>query len=633
MRIKLFLLLSMGFLKSWAGDIQYPVSAIPEALLKNAHVVKRAEDITFEIVSTGKTIYHYKYAITVLDEAGDDYAGFIEYYDKLNKIESVEGALYDASGKLLKHAKEKDFQDLSAIDDISLIADSRKKVHHFYYKAYPYTVEYEAQVQANNTFVFPSWLPQEYQHQSVEKSSYTLICPADYAIRYRMFNYKGEPEQTSEKGKKRYHWQSAAMPAIEREYSGPRWYDLTTMVKLAPTAFEIEGYKGTMNSWQEFGKFIYALKQDRDALPDDIKQKVTELTAGLQDDHEKVKTLYHFLQQHTRYISIQLGLGGWQPFDAAYVSKKGYGDCKALSNYMYSLLKAAGIKSYYTLIRGGENEQYFIEDFPSNQFNHAILCVPVAKDTIWLECTDQTKPAGYMGTFTGNRDALLIDETGGTLVHTPIYGLKDNIQMRTVKGTLDEVGNLHLKAATSYKAMQQDDLYAMIHYLSDARVKEVLNKELDLSTYDINSFAYKQAGDLVPEVAEDLDITVANFATATGKRLFITPNVLNRSTTKLALETRTSAIVFDLSYRNVDSVEIEVPAGYQAEAIPQPVALKNNFGSYTSAVSFSGNKILYVRTREQYAGHFAASDYAALVSYYEAIYKGDRNRLVLKKTE
>ena len=304
-------LISMGFLKSWAGDVLYPVSAIPEALLQNAHVVKRAEDITFEIVSTTKTVLHYKYALTVLDEAGDDYAGFTEWYDKLQKVHSIEGALYDASGKLLKKVKDRDIQDMSAVDDISLMDDNRKKVHYFYHKVYPYTVMYEAEVQYNNTFNFRSWVPQEFQHLSVEQSRYTLICPADYTIRYRMYNYTGAPEQTSEKGKKIYRWQTAAVPAIEREAYGPRWHEMTTMVLLAPTAFEIEGYKGTMNSWKEFGRFVYSLNLNRDVLPDTVKEKVIQLTTGLTDNREKVKVLYRFMQQNTRYISIQLGLGGW----------------------------------------------------------------------------------------------------------------------------------------------------------------------------------------------------------------------------------------------------------------------------------------------------------------------------------
>ena len=67
------------------------------------------------------------------------------------------------------------------------------------------------------------------------------------------------------------------------------------------------------------------------------------------------------------------------PFPATFVDEKKYGDCKALSNYMRALLKAVDIPSYYALIRAGENEEPADFDFPHNNFNHAILCVPFKK--------------------------------------------------------------------------------------------------------------------------------------------------------------------------------------------------------------------------------------------------------------
>lgn len=109
---------------------------------------------------------------------------------------------------------------------------------------------------------------------------------------------------------------------------------------------------------------------------------------------------------------------------------------------MYSLLKEVCIQSHYTLVRAGEGESYMLKDFPYNPFNHIILCVPFQKDTMWLECTNQTIPAGYLGDFTDDRYVLLIREEGGKLVKTPRYTREQNLQVRYSTGKIDPTGLL-----------------------------------------------------------------------------------------------------------------------------------------------------------------------------------------------
>lgn len=194
-----------GFTFSYAGDEPYAVSNINISMLKNANVVKRLELIRFEIESTKEAVLNYRHAFTILNANGDKHAGFYEWYDKLKEIVSIEGTLYDANGKVIKKLKPKDIQDQSAVSDISLMEDNRQKVHNFYHRIYPYTIEYEVKVRHNNTFNFPGWVTQEDELLSVEKSSYTIICPADYTFRYRTVNYKGQPVEKNEKGKKYSH--------------------------------------------------------------------------------------------------------------------------------------------------------------------------------------------------------------------------------------------------------------------------------------------------------------------------------------------------------------------------------------------------------------------------------------------
>ena len=143
----------------FAKDGDYAVSKISPALLKNANAVLRYENIKFEVLSTKEAVETNHYVITILNENGDDWAQFSEYYDKLREINSVEGFLYDANGKQLKKIKTKDLQDISGVSDYSLIDDNRVKTHNFYYHVYPYTIEYEVEIHYNNTLFFPMWYP------------------------------------------------------------------------------------------------------------------------------------------------------------------------------------------------------------------------------------------------------------------------------------------------------------------------------------------------------------------------------------------------------------------------------------------------------------------------------------------
>ncbi len=614
------------------GD--YAVGRIPAALLKNANAVLRAELLRFEIKNVRQTITTKRYAITILNANGDAWAAFTEFYNHQSKIISAEGALYDASGKLIRKVKRKDMEDLSAVSGANLIDDSRIRKHNFHHRSYPYTVEYIIEKETAGTLFFPAWIPQGGERLSVVSSSVEIVCPTGYTFRHKAFNYEGEPAVKTEKNSYTSTWSIKDMPALTREPLAPLWHELTTAVIFGPTDFQMENYTGNMGSWQDFGKFIYALKENRDQLPETVKRKVSELTAGVKDPVEKIDRLYRYMQQHTRYISIQLGIGGWQPFPASEVASKGYGDCKALSNYMYSLLKEAGIRSYYTLVRAGSDRQYLTTDFPSQQFNHVILCVPVDKDTVWLECTSQTLPTGYLGDHTDDRYALLVDEQGGKLVRTPTYGVNENLQRRLLKAELDENGNLTVRADTRYGAIQQDNIHHLINHLSQDRIKQHLQERLNLGTYQVDKFEYKEDKSALPFIDESLEIRVNHYATVTGRRLFIVPNIMTRSNTRLRPDTaRKNDIGIRFAYRDVDSVEIRLPPGYKAESIPPPFVFNCAFGSYNSSVELDGDTLRYYRQEERNSGRFSAQQYAELLKFQENIYAADRNRVVLVRTD
>ncbi len=631
-KIFLFINLSIFSFLVNANDGDFAVSKIDPALLKNAHAVVRVDEMKFEIKSLTHTNTTNHYAITILNEKGERWADFYEYYNKYREINSIEGILYDAEGKELKKIKKKDTKDESGVDGGTLMDDSRFKAHNFYYKVFPYTIEYTIETTNKNTFSFPSWTAQGGGSISVEQSSMTVIFPTDYEIRYKAFNYDNKPIEKNDNNKKSLTWSAKNLQAIIREPFAPMLHEIIPMVIFGPTDFQMDDYKGNMSTWKDFGKFIYDLKKGRDQLPENIKQTVHTIADKITDPKEKISSLYKFMQDNTRYISIQLGIGGWQPFPASDVATKRYGDCKALTNYMYSILQEVGINSYYTLVRAGKYDKYITTDFPSQQFNHVILCTPLQQDTVWLECTNQTLQAGYLSDFTCDRPALLIDETGGKLIHTPIYRMNDNLQVRNIVGKIDDKGNLQINTKAVYHGLQQDDYHDLIKGLSKEKLKDVLNELLSLSMYDIVDFDYKELNTRIPSIQENLNITASGYATVTGKRMFIQPNIMTKTNRKLSIDsTRKYHVVLDNEYIDIDSVELEIPIGYAVELLPSNINITSKFGKFTATTKVENNKLYYFRRVEQSSGKFSKDDFNELVKYFETIYKADRSKVVLVK--
>lgn len=631
---KFFALFAFLSLAACCGA-QYAVKDIPEALTKNAHLVKRLDELRADIKNPGKAYYYRHYAYTVMNEAAERYAFFVDYYDQFRDIISISGTLYDASGNKIKNVKKKDIADESGTSGNTLADDARYKVHNFYHKSYPYTVEYEVEAEMKGIFNLPEWQPMSAPEMAVEKSSLAVITPKDYVLRYKQLSYEGNVLTKEEKSSKIYQWQFNGKAAKPNETYAPEWDNISTRVVIAPSLFEFGGYTGEMSSWQNFGKFMMTLYNGRDVLPADIKTKVHQLTSHLKTNREKIETLYRFMQDNTHYISIQLGIGGWQPLDATYVANKKYGDCKALSNYMVALLKEAGIKANNALIKAGEDETDILTDFPSNQFNHVVVCVPDGKDTTWLECTSQTVTPGYMGSFTGNREALLVSESGSTIVRTPVYRKEDNLQIRNVKAVIDGNGKLTANVSTTSTGLQQDDLHALINNSSPDEQKKRLQRVFTLSNYEVPVFTYlenKQAN--LPTVNETLEIVANDYANITGKRLFVRPNIVSTYTSRLAeTEKREHDIVSTYAFIDKDTVHITIPDGYKVESMPPPVTINNQFGAYNVHYKIENNSILLVRNYERNAGTFPAKVYPDFVDFYNRIYKADQARMVFVKNE
>jgi transglutaminase-like putative cysteine protease len=630
MKIFFTLIFSLFIQYANAADPKYPVSAISANLREGVDVVVRQERTTFTIISKSQATLTVYEVYTILNERGKRYASEVIGYDKLVKVNYFKATAYDAVGNVIKKLKNSEIYDQSAYDGFSLYSDNRLKAAEMSQGTYPYTVEFEYELEYKYLFQIPTFTILAAEKVAVEKSSYTLHFPFNLAPRYKALNIHQDPVISDLNGIKTVSWNFENVKPLTFEPYGPFKSQLIPHILAAPSQFSYEGYEGMMNSWDQFGKWIGSLNKGRDVLPEETRHKIKALTASLNSREEKVKAVYQYLQDKTRYVSIQLGIGGFQPFEATVVDKTGYGDCKALSNYAVAMLEVAGIKANYTLINAGEHEPGMITDFPSSQFNHVIVAVPSERDTLWLECTSQVNPFGYLGRFTGDRRALMITEDGAKIIKTPTYTASQNTQIRVAEVQIDKQGNAKAKVKTVYAGLQyeNDHLNSVLGDRPEDQKKWIQNNT-QIPSFDINSFSMENRKDKLPSAAVEFNLTLNRFATVSGKRIFVTPNLMNRSTfVPEKITERKTNVVRRMAYTDIDTIRYALPEDIYPEFLPEPVRMKSVFGEYESSFKIDQGSLLYVRKVKMNKGEYPADSYNQLIDFYKGMNKADNIKMV-----
>lgn len=505
------------------------VTAIPASLTKGANVVIRTYDQQVDVLDVKQVKITKHVIVTLLNPLASPHRYLAEMFSSLNTLDDIYATVYDATGKQIKEVRNKDFKVAPANIGSEGYSDVRIKGYLIQSADYPLTIEVTTVVTSLHTFMLPYWSPQtEFGEDRValESASLTVTATPGAGLRYKDFNV-APPVVKQVSGNTQWSWKAQSIQAsVEESLRPPGIHQLPTVL-LAVDNISLETYTGLGSTWSGLGSFVWQMNKGRDVLTPSDKVKVHSLTDGISDNREKIKALYKYVQQHTRYVGIELGIGGWQTLDAAFVGKNQYGDCKALSNYTMALLKEAGITSYPALVSAGLRYKSLIREFSASCFNHEILCVPLGRDTIWLECTSSIAPPGYLGAFTQNRDVLLLTPIGGAITHTPDYGKADNFLTRHIRASLNNDMECIMKIDSKYGGYLCDQIQDHLEHLADAELKQYVSNKFSLAAYTVNDYRFDKVQDAtVPTLKETVNITAVGLASQSEKRFFLSLNLM-----------------------------------------------------------------------------------------------------------
>ena len=628
----LFLLLSATSILSFSQETSYASVLLPKELVEDANAVIRDQVLEVTIEATDRMVVYEKKVVTVLNKLGNVDARISKYYDNDTKITKLSAIIYDAFGNEIKKYKKGKFNDVSAVSGGTLYSDSRVKYIDHTPTSYPYTLVFESEYKTSSTGFIPSWFPVNGYFISVEKSHYKLKNPNKIPWRQKEINFEGfsiEKDNTDTE----MSYALKKQKAYKSEDYSVTYRKVLPKVMATLSKFNLKGVSGEYTNWNEFGLWMHQkLLTGRNILNEATKNKILSLVEGETDPIEKAKIVYKFMQNKTRYISVQVGIGGWEPIAANEVDRVGYGDCKGLSNYTKALLDAVGVTSYYTIVYA-KDQRSIVKDFASIQGNHIILNLPNNGNDIWLECTSKTMPFGFLGDFTDDRNVLVVTPEGGVIKRTPVYKNETNLQ--TLKGAvqLDENGSVKAQFKRVSKGIQYNDKFGYETFTNEELIKHYksnvwgYNNNLEIEKVRLKNDKEKVV------FTEDFTVSIKDYATINNAELLFRVNVFNkeRSIPK-RYRNRKLPLKISRGYKDVDEMIVTIPENYQISGLPETKELSSQFGSYKivftkiDATHFQYQKTILIKE-----GLYPKEEYSKYRKFRKTIVRYENTRIAFTK--
>ncbi len=578
--------------------------------------------IKYVIFSDEKAEIEESLKITIKDEKAERFGVYQDYVDQFRKITSVTVDIFDKDGKKVKRLRRVDGMEYGFNASYET-TDSKIVVIEPEYKQYPYTVEINSKIKLDGFISFPAWLPRPYFNIAVDHSKLTVVSPGDFPIKFRDQGLKRV--STTEGNQVIYEYEVSNLPHIEKKIRFQEFYDDQPKVLISPKRFKLNDAQGSTNTWAEFGNWFLFLNGTNFNLTNQSKAFIDSLKQN--DPNKLVEKIYEYMQNKTRYVSIQLGIGGFKSIPTEEVEKTGYGDCKALTTYMKNMLSYAKVKSNYVLVRAGNDVPDVIADFPSNQFNHVFLGIPRVKDTLYLECTSQISPSNYLGTFTDDRNVLWIDWDKSSIIRSRIYSHKNNIQTNTSTIQVDDAGNATIQMEMQNEGVLFDEIMLFKLAPSDY-VKKHNQDKFNYSDFTIKNFEFNQPNKDTPKMSAKYTLQVNGLAKQAGtKRVF--PIVPTIPFSKYI--SKDDFLKFYSIKRGVtvlDEIRVDLPNDQWIYNLPEKSQIDSEFGSYELTTTFDGKQLKIIRKMTFYKGVYTKNLYESFKEFYQKIEKVENRKLV-----
>jgi hypothetical protein len=484
--------------------------------------------------------------------------------------------------------------------------------------------------------------------QSIPKhcERYTLQLPQGWESKISWHQHA--PVEASGSGSQ-LQWELRDVPAL----------DLSD-VPVAPSPQAVEaravvsyfggGKSRTSGDWRAIGAWYQQLAQDRAKASPELAAKAQELVAGKTDFADKVQAVGEFVQQHIRYVAIEIGIGGYQPHPAADIFHSRSGDCKDKATLLAAMLSSVGIRSTWVLV---DTERGFMSpEMPSADGNHAIAAIELPKGYqsdrlhsvvtaksgkrfLIFDPTWEFTPFGSLEWNLQGGYGILVDGADSQLIALPKLAPDLNTVARTAHFTLESDGSLSGNVTERRSGDIASHRRRLYQSHSEKDQRQEMQKILgpDLGSFTLGTATAENTDLLTKDFVQQYTINVPFYARQTGPLLLVRPRVLGTDSMRLDHKIRLYPIELGETRTVKDEFDVDLPAGYVVDELPEPVKLDVGFAAYESRTEMRGHTLHYAREYVVRELELDPNKYQALQNLIGEIEQDERSQAVLKKKE
>ena len=372
---------------------------------------------------------------------------------------------------------------------------------------------------------------------------------------------------------------------------------------------------------------------DSAAISDELSGIVDSLFLEGDNEMEKVKKVFYWVQDNIKYIAFENGMRGFIPSNGNKICSNRYGDCKDMASIINKMLNHAGVNSHLVWI-GTRHIPYKYAEMPTPSVDNHMIAAYRFKDSImFLDATASYLPFGMPNAFIQGKEALVHEDSVTFNVEdVPVVKAQINFRKDTTYLTYKD-GSLFGKANTKLGGFRRMYLVMRTGFSKDIEKEKFYKKMLSKANADCLVEDVKETNLLNKDTSLNFEyaLRINGYVQAVANDLYINMNLEKRTLpSKIDLKRK---VPVEFEYKRVDDIVfyLDIPEGYVADFIPNNTSFTGNYFDYIVSYKKEDNRIKYVLQLEQKTMFLQPEEFEKYNEELEDLHLKFRESTIFKK--